>query len=668
MTNFGTVTFKTLWQPNEGFIHSSAIFQYLQWLQNQKKLQFKDYSSLWKWSVQNIEDFWMSIWNYFNVQYSGAINQVLTTYQMPGAQWFEGTQLNYAEHVFRNASSKRPALLYESETKPLTEMSWEELTQKVKALRTYLIQCGIKKGDRVAGYLTNSPEATISFLAVASLGAIWSCCSPDFGALSVIDRFKQIEPKLFIATTAYSYNGKNYNRQQEIQEIVTHLPTLKNVVLITENQTTHHSFSVSAINWENVITIQANELAFERVAFNEPLWILYSSGTTGLPKAITQSHGGILLEHFKYLHFNNNVQEGSRFFWYSTTGWMMWNVVQASLLVGATAILYDGSASYPSMERLWALMENSKANYMGVSAGFILSCTKNGIEPYKNFSLKHLTAIGSTGSVLTEDGFEWVYEKVKKNIWLVSTSGGTDICSGFVGGCPLLPVYAGEIQCRALGCSLYAFDEKENAVENKVGEMVITKPMPSMPIYFWGDKNYERYRASYFEMYPGYWRHGDWIRISTLGTVQILGRSDATLNRMGVRIGTSEIYQAVEKLPEIADSLIINVELPDGNSYMPLFVVLASQQQQLNDSLKEKIKITLRHDCSPRHVPDEIIAVPEIPYTISGKKMETPVKEIFKGVPLEKIVNKGAMRNPNSIDFFVHFAKNNKQLQQLQKY
>jgi len=631
---------KLLWSPSLEMVKNANLTQFMRWLP--PHIHRNDYSVLWKWSADNASEFWENLLDYFDIQYDGEYSEIITGTKMPHVKWFEGISLNFAEHVFRKTSSQSPAIVWGSETTDPQEITWNELKESVAAFASFLKQEGVKPGDRVAAYLPCIPEATIAFLAANAVGAVWSSCSPDFGTQSVVDRFLQIEPKVFIAKDTYTYQGKTYDKSTTIKEIVDQIPSIKTLVVVGKE------------SWTKAIQPTGAELTFERVPFSHPIWIVFSSGTTGLPKAITHSHGGILLEHLKYLTFHNDLHESERLFWYTTTGWMMWNYVQGVLLCGATAVLYDGHPGYPNLNRLWEFCDKAKVNHFGTSAGFLLACRKANIEPAKTLGLKELRSIGSTGSTLPEEGFEYIYENVKKDLWLTSMSGGTDVCSAFVGGNPLWPVYSGEIQCRALGCSLEAWDDDGKSVVKEVGEMVITKPMPSMPVYLWNDKDFLKYEDSYFSTYPGVWRHGDWIEITEHDGVVIYGRSDATLNRGGVRIGTSEVYRAVDKVKEVQDSMIICLERPGGKFYMPLFVVL-KPGHELDETLKKKINTVLRDDYSPRHVPDDIIAVPDIPYTISGKKTETPVKKILMGKDPRKVINTGALRNPESMNFFMNF-------------
>jgi acetoacetyl-CoA synthetase len=651
-----------LWTPADSFTRQSNLHQYMQWLDDTKNLSFADYQELWKWSVDNVVPFWQSVWDYFNVDAEGRYEEVLNTLHMPGAKWFEGAKVNYAKEIFNRKNPDQPAIIFRNEVVDYVEIGWEELEGQVASMAAYMKSIGVEKGDRVAAFMPNIPEASTAFLATCSLGAVWSSCSPDFGTSSVVDRFQQIEPKVLFVVDGYRYGGKAFVKKHIVQELVEQLPSLEKVIVLPYlDADTQADFIPKGIRWVDTFSaVPEGKLQFEMVPFDHPIWVLYSSGTTGAPKAITHSQGGVLLEHLKYLHFHNDVHPGERFFWFSTTGWMMWNFIQGSFLAGATIVLFDGSPGYPDINVLWEYAERARINHFGTSAPFLVANMKAGTTPGKSYDLSALRSIGSTGSPLPPAAFDWVYENIKEDIWLCSMAGGTDVCTAWVGGNPLLPVHEGEIQCRCLGASLYAFDESGHPLTNEVGEMVITKPMPSMPIYFWNDPDNKRYKSSYFEMFPGIWRHGDWVSISDYGSLIIYGRSDATLNRQGVRIGTAEIYRSVDKIPAIKDSLIVNLEYEDGSDYMPLFVVM-QEGAKLNDDLKKQIAKTLRGDYSPRHVPDEVIEVPDIPYTISGKKMEAPVKKILMGTAPEKAATRDSMKNPESMNFYIDFSKKIKQ-------
>jgi acetoacetyl-CoA synthetase len=648
-----------LWEPSEEFKENARISDYMKWLKAEKGLAFEDYNDLWEWSVTDLEGFWASVWEYCGVEASEPYETVLGKREMPGAEWFPGAELNYAEHVLKNAEGRldEPALLYQSEVRPLDEVSWGELRNKTAALAAGLRTMGVERGDRVAAYLPNIPEAVIGLLACASIGAVWSSCSPDFGAGSVVDRMKQIEPKVLLAVDGYRYGGKDYDRTDIVARLQEEIPSIgKTVFLPYTADDPDTSPLENVVMWDDVLSEhEGAELSFEQVPFDHPLWVLYSSGTTGLPKAIVQSQGGILMEHLKKVVLHIDLGPGDRFFWFTTTGWMMWNMLVGGLLAGATALLYDGNPGYPDMNVLWEFAEKTGMNCFGTSASYITACMKAEIEPGRDFDLSALKAIGSTGSPLPPEGFEWVYEHVKEDLWLFSTSGGTDLCTAFVGGVPLLPVRAGELQARGLGAAVEAFDENGNPVIDQVGELVITEPMPSMPIYFWNDPEGERYEDSYFDVYPGVWRHGDWIKIKDDGACVIYGRSDSTINRGGVRMGTSEIYSAVEKVDEVSDSLVVDVPRDGGNSFMPLFVVL-QEGVELDDDLKGRIKASIKENASPRHVPNEIFAVSDIPKTLNGKKLEVPVKKILSGTPPEKAASKESLSNPESLDRFVELA------------
>lgn len=650
MQNQSKAMSQPLWQPTERYIEDSNLKKYENWLLKNKGLKFENYQQIWQWSVENLEDFWESLWQFFDVKSHSPYKTVLqSSNEMLESRWFVGATLNYAEHVFRNKTTDYPAIIFKSEVQPTVEISWDELENQVVAIQQYLIKKGIQKGDRIVGYLANTPETVAIFLAVNSLGAIWSCCSPDFGVDSIVDRFQQIEPKILFTCTGYHYGSKYFDKSQVVSDLSTKLISLDDVVVIGESK------------WNEIIAQPtASELIFTPVEFSHPIWVLYSSGTTGKPKAITHSTGGNLIEHLKALVIHQNVSTGERFSWYTTTGWMMWNYAISSLLCGATLCIYDGSPGYPNMNVLWEFVRQNRINHFGSGAAFYIGCMKN-LEWDNEQAIelkKYLKTIGSTGSPLPPEAFKWIYEKVSANVQLISLSGGTDVCSAFIGGSPYLPVYEGEMQCFTLGSAIEAWNDEGKPVENEVGELIITQPMPSMPIFFWNDTDNQRYRSSYFEKYPKVWCHGDWIKTTENKGVVIYGRSDATLNRDGVRIGTAEIYNAVESLPFIKDSVVVCIEKSDGSSSMPLFVVL-NNGESLDDEKIMAIKRILRTQYSPRHVPDAIFEVTDIPYTISGKKMEMPIKKILMRTPLEKAVSLDTMRNPDSIQWFVNYIEKN---------
>jgi acetoacetyl-CoA synthetase len=646
---------EVLWTPSERMRSRAVLTRYREWLADRKGLRFGSYDELWSWSVTELEEFWASVWEFFDVRAARPYDRVLGRRAMPGAEWFPGAELNYAENLFRNATPEAPAILFRSERHPLREISWDELGRQVASVAAGLRAMGVAKGDRVVGYLPNIPEAAVAFLACASIGAIWSSCSPDFGTASVVDRFRQIRPKVLVATDGYQYNGRPLDRRAEIAALRRALPELEHAVLVSY---LHEGAVPSEIDglvpWDSLLGGPAG-LRFEAVPFDHPLWVLYSSGTTGLPKAIVHGHGGIVVEHLKALALHQDLRPGDRYFWYTTTGWMMWNYVLGGLLAGATILLYDGSPSYPSLDVLWEFAEESGMTVFGTSASYLMACQKAGLEPGATHDLSALRTVGSTGSPLPPEGFDWVYERVGRDIWLASVSGGTDICSIFVAGCPLLPVRRGEIQCRVLGAKVEAFDEQGRPLHDEVGELVATEPLPSMPLFFWNDPGGERYRRSYFDMYPGVWRHGDWVRMTPSGGAVIYGRSDSTINRMGVRMGSGDIYGSVEEMPEIRDSLVVGVELPGGRYYMPLFVSL-TEGRELDAELDARIRAKIRGELSPRHVPDEILALAAIPRTLNGKRLEVPVKRILSGVPVERAVNLDSITHPEMIGHFASLA------------
>jgi acetoacetyl-CoA synthetase len=646
-----------LWEPPAALVERSRLREYMRWLEAERGLRFDDYDQLWRWSVDDLEAFWTSIWDFFDVQADGGFERALGSREMPGAEWFTGTSLNYAEHVFAGRDDAEAAILHASELRELGELSWGELRARVAAAAAGLRALGVERGDRVVAYMPNIPEAIVAFLATASIGAIWSSCSPDFGSASVIDRFAQIEPKVLFAVDGYRYGGKDFDRRGTLAELQEAMPSLeRTVVLPYLDPDPDLSPLRDSLRWGELLDSgEGVELRFERVPFEDPLWVLYSSGTTGLPKAIVQSQGGILLEHLKKLHLHVDAHPGDRLFWFTTTGWMMWNFLVSGLLTRAAIVLYDGNPGHPDMGVLWDLAERAGVTTFGTSASYIAACMKAGVEPGAGRDLSRLQAVGSTGSPLSPEGFDWIYEQLGADTWLFSTSGGTDLCTAFVGGVALLPVYRGELQGRALGAAVEAWDEEGNSVIDEVGELVVTEPMPSMPVCFWGDPDGSRYRASYFEHYPGVWRHGDWIEITARGTAVIYGRSDSTINRSGIRMGTSEIYRAVLSLDQIVDALVVDLPRRGTEGWMPLFVVLRAGTE-LDDDLRKEIARRVRTQCSPRHVPDEVFPIAEVPRTLSGKALEVPVKRILMGTPPEQAASRDSLANPSALDYFVELA------------
>jgi acetoacetyl-CoA synthetase len=647
-----------LWRPDARWIENANVTKFQRWLERERGLSFADYDSLWRWSVDDLEGFWGALWEYFHIQSSAPYERVLASDAMPGARWFPGARLNYAEHLIAALRPGAPALYHASESEPARPLPSDELGARVRALGQRLRELGIGPGDRVASYMPNIPETVIAMLATTAIGAVWSSCSPDFGTKGVLDRLAQLKPKLLFAVDGYRYGGKVYDRRAELAGIIGGLPSLEYVVGLSR----HAPFDLATgearlLSWESLFDREpAADFRFEQVAFDAPLWILFSSGTTGLPKAIVHGHGGILLESLKSLTFHFDLHEGETAFFYSTTGWMMWNAVVSMPLAGARPLLYDGHPTYPDVSTLWRLADDCGAALFGASPSYVDMLRKAGFSPKEHFKLERLRAIVPAGSPVSPECGAWFYDNVKPNLWLATGSGGTDVCSGLVGGVPTLPVRAGEIQARQLGVAVDCFDEDGRSLVGEVGELVVKRPMPSMPVALWGDESGERYRDAYFDKYPGIWRHGDLFRINARGGCFVLGRSDATLNRHGVRIGPAEIYRALESVPEVADSLIVNLDLPGGRFFMPLFVKL-KPGLTLDEALQQRIAATIRDACSPRHVPDRIIAVDEIPYTLTGKKMEVPVRRILMGAPPDKAANRSAMAIPKALDAIVAYAE-----------
>jgi len=644
-----------IWEPTAAEVERAELTRFAAWLAAERGVETDGYRQLWQWSVEDVEEFWRAIWDYFEVIADGSPETVLASRGMPGAEWFPGTRLNYAEHVFRGHDDADVAILAASELRQLEGLTWGELRGEVARVAAGLRELGVGEGDRVVAYMPNIAETVIAFLATASLGAVWSSASPDFGADSVTDRFAQIEPKVLIACDGYRYGGKDFARVETVERLRAQMPSVQHTVLV--RYLGADGELADSVAWEELgAAAGAAELSFNRVPFSSPLWVLYSSGTTGLPKAIVQSQGGILLEHLKSMRLQHDLHAEDRFFWFTTTGWMMWNIVVAGLLTEAPVVLFDGNPGYPDLGRLWDLAEEAGVTVFGTSAAFVSASIKAGVVPERGRDLSRLRALGSTGSPLAPEGFDWLYEHLGERLWLFSTSGGTDVCTSFVGAVPTLPVYRGELQGPLPGVAVAAFDPEGRPVVGEVGELVVTEPMPSMPVFFWGDEDGARYREAYFEMYPGIWRHGDWIEFTERGTAIIYGRSDSTINRGGIRIGTAEIYRALDSVPEVLDALVLDLPREETDGWIALFVVLR-EGAELDEELTKRLARAVRERCSPRHVPDAAFEIAAVPRTLSGKVVEVPVKRILMGGDPEKVVSRGSLANPEALDAFSEFAR-----------
>lgn len=639
---------EALWTPSPERVATSAMSRFARWVADREQLSSDDHEALWTWSVTPGVGFWASLAEFFDVVADGDWSVERDRHaDMSGAGWFPHVRLNYAEQALRGHDEQGVALLGLSEGREPQVVSWEQLRGQVGALAAKLRVWGIRPGDRVAGYLPDIPEAVVALLATASVGAVWSCCAPDYGVDAVVDRFAQIEPRVLIAADGYRFGGHHVNRRDELGEITRRLESLEHVVVVSRG---HDDAPTGASSWSDICT-EPVEPIFERVPFHHPLWILYSSGTTGLPKGIVHSHGGIVLEHLKWLGLHNDVRAGDRFFWFTSTAWMVWNASVAALLLGATKVCYDGAPNRPGIGRLWEIAAECQATQFGTSAGYLTACHKAGIHPQKDPALKTLRTVMYSGAVLPVEGWYWFYDASDVDIWLDAPCGGTDVCTPYVGGDPTRPVYAGEMQCRFLGTRVESWDSDGRDALGRRGELVVTSPMPSMPVRFWNDPDGSRYRQAYFDTFPGTWRHGDWITITSRGTAVVHGRSDSTINRHGVRMGSADIYAAVDRIPEIADSLVIGAELDDGGYWMPLFVTL-SDGAQLDDALRDRVEQTIRTVCSARHVPDEILLAPAIPRTLTGKRIEVPVKRLLQGLDPAQAVNAGVVDNSEVLDWF----------------
>jgi acetoacetyl-CoA synthetase len=649
-----------LWIPSEERREQAQLTRYCRWLRERRGLDFAvgDYEPLWRWSVDHLDDFWAAVWEYFEVVADPGYDAVLGRREMPGAEWFPGARLNYAEHIFRGKADGDLAVQFASERQAPASWTFGELLARTAALAAGLRSAGVGVGDRVAAYLPNIPETMAAGLACMSLGAVWSACSPDFGVRSVVDRFAQIEPTVLLAVDGYRYGGKDFSRLGEVRALQDALPSVRRTVVLRYlDAEADLSGLRDAVLWEDFEQPASGELVFERVPSDHPLWVVYSSGTTGLPKPIVHSHGGMLLDQLKYVHFHFDAKAGDRLFWFSTTGWVMWNVMLGMLLSPASIIIYDGNPGYPDLGVLWDLAEATNMTLFGTSASYIVSCMKAGVQPRSGGrSLAALRSVGSTGSALSADGFRWVYDQLGPDIWLNSSSGGTDVAGPFLCGVPWLPVYPAELQTRALGVAVDSWDPEGRPLVGETGELVITKPMPAMPISFWGDDDGSRYREAYFDMYPGVWRHGDWLELTTRGSGILYGRSDATINRGGIRMGSAELYRAVLTLEEVVDALVVDLPAADGVDVMPMFVVLA-EGATLDQNLVDLIRATIRREVSPRHVPDRIYAVPELPRTLTGKTLEIPVKRLLQGAEIDRVASRDSLANPGALEWFEQHRK-----------
>jgi acetoacetyl-CoA synthetase len=643
-----------LWEPDAEWIAQAQITDFGRWLSARGGITAGSYDELWQWSIADLDAFWSAVAEWYGVQWAHRPAAALQDARMPGAVWFPNGTLNYAQHLLFppcGVDEDDAAVLFVREDGTDTTLTWSQLRAQVAAVRAALVRYGVGTGDRVAALLPNSPHALVAMLATTSLGAVWSSCSPDFGTRAVADRFTQIEPTVLFVVDGYHYGGKQFDIRANIEKLRAELPTVRATVLVPYLDPA--ATLPDTEPWDDLIAA-GGQLAFEPLPFDAPMWILYSSGTTGLPKPIVHCQGGILIEHVKQLALHMDVRKGDRFFWFSTTGWMMWNLLVSALALGSAVVLYDGNPSFPEPDSLWRLAERTGITCFGVSAPYLTACMKAGLRPGATLDLRDMRSVGSTGAPLSPEAFGWVYTDVKSDLMLNSASGGTDVCSAFVGGVPTLPVRAGEISCRMLGCAIEAFDPDGHALIGEVGELVITAPMPSMPISFWNDPDGSRMRDAYYSTYPGVWRHGDWIKITERGSCVIYGRSDSTLNRGGVRMGTAEFYQVVEETPGVLDSLVIDTSAAGTEGRLVLFVVLDDGTEL--DSVRDELRTRIRRNLSPRHVPDDVVAIPEVPRTLNGKKCEVPVKRVLAGIPLERAVSPGALQNATAMDPFITYA------------
>ncbi|HEV7132637.1 MAG TPA: acetoacetate--CoA ligase [Gaiellaceae bacterium] len=641
-----------LWTPPPDVRDTTEIGRYLAWLERERGLAFAGYDELQRWSVDDLEGFWSSIWEFFEVKAHAPYDAVLASDAMPGAVWFPGARLNLAEHLLgADEDTDAVAVIARGQTRDPIELTFGELREQVARARAGLLRLGVQPGDRVVAFMPNIPETLVAFAATASIGAVWASCAPELGPRSVIDRLVQLEPTVLLTVAGYGFRDRSVDRRDEVATIRAALPTLRHVVHVPYGE---HVIA-DALPWSELLA-ESGPLEFAGVPFDHPLFVLFSSGTTGRPKAIVHGHGGILLEYLKAHSFSWDLKPGGRLLWFSTTSWMMWNALVHALLVRSSIVMLDGDPAWPDYDWQWQVAEETRPTFMGVAPVFLMACRKAGLHPGRDHDLSSIRVFGAAGSPLPLEGYRYVYEELGPDVMLLNGSGGTDVCSGIVGGSPMLPVYEGEISGRLLGCAADAVDADMRPVVGELGELVITKPMPSMPVALWGDADGSLYRSSYFEMFPGVWRQGDWIIFAERGSCRVTGRSDATLNRGGVRLGTSEFYGVVEELPEIVDSLVVHLEDAEGGAgELVLFVVLADGVS-LDDDLRGRIGRALRAELSPRHVPDTIRAVPAVPRTLTGKKLEAPVKRLLRGDPIEAVASRDSLLDPTALDLFASIA------------
>ena len=641
-----------LWAPPADLRQSTEIGRFMNWVRDHRGRDFSSYESLHRWSVDDLNGFWGSIWEFFEVRSRAEHESVLASAEMPGAEWFPGARLNYGEHlVGRDEDADRVAVLGQSQTRAPVELTFGQLREHVARARVGLQRLGVGPGDRVVAYLPNIPETLVAFIATASLGAIWAACAPEFGARSVIDRFAQIEPKVLLAIGGYGFRDRYVSRRPEVEAIRARLPTVEHVVGVPYGD----AAVPDAISWDDLLADSA-PLQFTPVAFDHPLYVLFSSGTTGLPKAIVHGHGGQLVEHFKNQGLGWDLKPGERLQWFSTTAWMMWNALVSALLLRSSIVMLDGDPNWPDLAEQWRLAERNRSTVMGISPPYLMACRKAGLDLRREFDLSSIRVLCTAGSPLPAEGYRWVYEQLGPDVLLINGSGGTDVCTGLVSGCFATPVYEGEISYACLGVDAKAFDADGNQVVGELGELVVTAPMPSMPVALWGDEDGERYRSSYFDRYPGVWRQGDWIKFTERGSCVLTGRSDATLNRGGVRLGTGEFYAVVEEFPEFTDALVVHLEDDGGGLGELLLFVVPASGAVVDDELLGRVTAALRRELSPRHVPDAILPVRGIPRTLTGKKLEAPVKRILRGEPAERVASRDSLADPTALDAFVDLA------------